>query len=160
MTSKTIIKRSRLKSVFGLRLLARLFPLVALFAILGCGSTGTGSSPDSASVDVPCDTFDEEPEQSQEVAVAVGSTLTLALCANPTTGFQWEEIAIGDPEVMQETDREYQAPDSDALGASGREVWTFDTVMEGQTTLSTSYGQPWEGGVKEEWTFRLEVTVE
>jgi len=160
MKSITTVKRYWLQSVFDIRLLSRLFPLVALFAILGCGTSTRGPASAPVSVDVPCDDFDEQPEQTREITVDAGSTFTVALCANPTTGFQWEEMEVDDPEVLAQTDREYQALDSDALGASGREVWTFDALAVGQTTLSTSYGQPWEGGIKDHWAFDLSVTVE
>jgi inhibitor of cysteine peptidase len=154
MKSIITVKRSWLKSVLNV------FPLMALLAILGCGTSTSAPVPESANVDVPCDDFEEQPEQRDTVTVEAGSTLTVALCANPTTGFQWEEMEIDDPDVVEQTDRDYQALDSDALGASGREVWTFRALEAGQTTLASTYGQPWEGGIKDEWTFTLAVTVE
>jgi inhibitor of cysteine peptidase len=148
------VKRSWLKSVLNV------FPLMVLLTLLGCSASTSAPAPESVTVDVSCDEFGEQPEQTRDVTVEAGSTLTVALCANPTTGFQWEEIAVDDPDVVEQADRGYQAPDSDALGASGREVWTFRAPEVGQTTLASTYGQPWEGGIKEEWTFTLAVTVE
>lgn len=154
MKSILTIQRVGLKSVLNV------FPLMALLALLGCGTSTSAPTPEPVSVDVPCDEFDEQPEQTREITVDGGSTFTVALCANPTTGFQWKEMVIDDPDVVEQTARDYQAPDSDALGASGREVWTFRALEAGQTTLASTYGQPWEGGIKEEWTFTLAVTVE
>jgi len=154
MKSILTIQRVGLKSVLNV------FPLMALLALLGCGTSTSAPTPEPVSVEVPCDEFDEQPEQTREIAVDGGSTFTVALCANPTTGFQWEDMEIGDPDVLEEVSRDYQAPDSDALGASGRDVWTFDALTAGQTTLSSSYGQPWEGGTQGLWTVELTVTVE
>ena len=159
---KSIItsRRSWLTSVIDTRMLSRIFPLMALLALLGCSASTPTPAPEPASVDVPCDDFDEQPEQTREVTVDAGSTLTVALCANPTTGFQWEEIEIADPDLLKEVSRDYEAPDTDKLGASGREVWTFRALTAGETTLTSTYGQPWEGGTKEHWTFELTLTVD
>lgn len=156
-----VLRRSLLKLVLNWVVLSRIFPLMTLLVILGCGTSRSSAPvPEPVAVDVSCDEFDEQPEQTREITVDGGSTFTVALCANPTTGFQWEDMEVGDPDVLEEVSRDYQAPDSDALGASGRDVWAFDALTEGQTTLSSSYGQPWEGGTQGHWTFELSVTVE
>jgi predicted secreted protein len=81
----------------------------------------------------------------------------------PSTGFAWDEPTIGDATVLRLADRTYQAPDSASLpivGAAGGEVLTLHAVKAGTTDLSVTYSQPWAGGTKSEWTYRLSVTVQ
>jgi predicted secreted protein len=62
--------------------------------------------------------------------------------------------------VVQQTASEYVAPETQGLvGASGNQVWTFEALQKGTTSLTMEYGRPWEGGEKGVWTFELTVTV-
>ena len=47
-----------------------------------------------------------------------------------------------------------------SVGAAGKEVWTFEAIKKGTTKVRMEYSQPWEGGLKAEWTYTLTVTVE
>jgi predicted secreted protein len=115
------------------------------------------------SVDVSCDDFMKLQHISKEVEVAVDSSFTVALCSNPTTGFQWSETAqIGDPTVVEQTEhkyivKEYTTPPPP--GTPSKEQWTFKAHKAGKSTLSVEYSQPWEGGEKAAWTFVLTVAV-
>ena len=44
-------------------------------------------------------------------------------------------------------------------GTPGQEVWTFEALKKGSSTVSLEYDRPWEGGEKGEWTFELTVVV-
>ena len=113
-----------------------------------------------ASIDVSCDDFMEVKHISQEVEIAVDGTLTVTLCSNPTTGFQWSESAqISDQTILEQTDHEFVPPEGDVPGAAGKEVWTFETLKKGTSTVSMEYSRPWESGEKGEWTFNLTVVV-
>jgi len=113
------------------------------------------------SVDVSCDDFMKQNHISQEAEVAVDGSLTVTLCSNPTTGFQWVESAqISDQTVLQQTDHKFVPPEEAGIvGAAGQEIWTFQTLKKGTSTISMEYSRPWEGGEKGEWTFVLTVTV-
>ena len=52
------------------------------------------------------------------------------------------------------------APALPIVGAAGGEVLTIRGLAAGTTTLSIGYGQPWVGGTKGEWAYRLSVTVQ
>ena len=68
-------------------------------------------APKEASAQVSCDDFYKERHISKEVEVPVGGSLTVTLCSNPTTGFQWSELAqISDESVLQQTDHEFSIP--------------------------------------------------
>ena len=114
-----------------------------------------------ASVDVSCDDFMRANHISQEAEVAVDGSLTVTLCSNPTTGFQWVESAeISDQTVLQQTDHKFVPPEETGVaGAAGKEIWTFQALKKGTATISMEYSRPWEGGEKGEWTFNLTVTV-
>jgi len=120
-------------------------------------STGTTGAP----LVVSCDEFMKLKHISQQVEVAAGSTITLKLCSNPSTGFQWSKDAgISDSTVIQQLDHKFLEPvASNAVGVPGMETWTFKALKQGAATVSLEYGRPWEGGEKGEWTYKLTVTV-
>ena len=115
-----------------------------------------------ASVEVSCDDFMELNHISQEVEVAVDGSLTVTLCSNPTTGFQWETAQISDQTVLEQVDHKFVSPESEPPpppGTPGQEVWTFTALKEGESTISIAYSRPWEGGEKGTWTYTLTVVV-
>jgi len=118
-----------------------------------------------ASVELSCDDFSQQQHLTKEVAVAVGDSLTVTLCSNPTTGFSWSEQAqIDAQDVLKQTGHKIVPAEAKggggvALGAPGKEVWTFDALGKGTGTISMEYSRPWEGGEKAEWTFDLTVMV-
>ena len=87
---------------------------------------------------------------SRTAEVSVGGTLEIALCSNPSTGFQWSELArIGDQGLVRQTSHKPVAPENGAApGAPGREEWTFKALNKGETTISLDYSRPWNGGEK------------
>ena len=118
----------------------------------------------SPSVDVSYDEFMNLQHISQETEVAVDSSFTVTLGSNPaSTGFQWSESAqISDQTVLQQTNHEFVPPTDGPLlapGTPGKEVWTFQALKEGESTVSMEYSQPWEEGEEAAWTFNLTVTV-
>lgn len=113
-----------------------------------------------ASVEVSCDDFSQQNHITKQVEVGAGGTLTVTLCSNPTTGFEWESAIISEQTVLQEIDHRFVPPEAEGVvGAAGKEVWTFKALKKGTSTVSVEYSRPWEGGEKGEWTFNLTVTV-
>ena len=124
-------------------------------------------APKQVSVEASCDDFMKLAPVcaiSKEIEVPVGGSLTVILCSNPTTGFQWESARISDQTVLQQVDHEFEAPEytgnrSPPPGTPGKEVWTFKALKEGKSTISMEYSQPWGGGTKAAWKFVLTVVV-
>ena len=112
---------------------------------------------------ISCDEFQQPGQQHQtrDVNFKTGSTLAVTLCANPTTGFQWEAPVISDSAVLALTDQRDLAPAASpgVVGAPGESQWTFAARQSGSTTVAFSYSRPWEGGEKGVWTLTLNVTV-
>jgi len=110
-------------------------------------------------VEISCDEFSESNHHSGEFEVEVGDKIRVELCSNPTTGFQWGyEMTIEN--VVKEEDHDFEEPKGDVPGAAGIEVWTFEAVEKGTTEVQMEYSQPWEGGLKAEWTYTITATVE
>jgi inhibitor of cysteine peptidase len=139
-----------------LRLLLLFFLLVPAFWLAACTP-----SPGTTSVHIACNDFNAQPNISKQLTVAAGSTFTVTLCSNATTGYQWSESAqISDPSVAQQLSHVTLAPqNTNVVGAPGSEVWTFKALKKGTTTIHMDYSRPWEGGEKGTWTFDLNVTV-
>jgi inhibitor of cysteine peptidase len=141
--------------------------LALVFAVAAISALLVACAPASAqvSVEVSCDDFYQQQHISEGVEVAVGDSFTVALCSNPSTGFQWSETAqISDETVLQQTGHEYLAPQGEAgeppaTGAPGQEIWTFEALEKGTSSLAMEYSRPWEGGETGEWTFNLTVVV-
>jgi inhibitor of cysteine peptidase len=111
-------------------------------------------------VDITCDDFTENPTSIRnDFNIEIGDKIYIELCANPTTGFEWSYEMSGDTAVKEE-DHDFEEPESDLPGAPGKETWTFEGTAEGTTVISMEYSQPWDGGIKGEWTYIINVVVE
>jgi len=110
-------------------------------------------------VDISCDQFTQNNHAMNEFQVEIGDKITVKLCSNATTGFQWE-YEISEENVLKEEDHDFEEPEGDGVGAPGIEVWTFEAVAKGTTEVRMEYSRPWEGGEKEEWTYTMTVIVE
>ena len=86
-------------------------------------------------------------------------SLIVSLGANPTTGFEWQDVVIDDNTVIIEQSHNYVPPQTDVVGAPGKDVWVFDSQKAGETIIKMSYSRPWEGGEKDEWTLTISVSV-
>ena len=129
--------------------------VIVAFALLYMRTT-------NATVDISCDDFTTQGSAvSTEIVVdTFADLLTVTLCSNPTTGFKWELVENTDEMVLEYKSNEYLPPEATgAVGAGGKEIWTFKPLKHGESTISMEYGRPWEGGEKGEWTLTLTATV-
>ena len=90
----------------------------------------------------------EEPHCSGDVVLGGAGTLTVILCSNPTTGFEWFELPqISDTSVLRQGTHEF-IPSGDLAekpppaGSPGKEVQTFKTLKKGISTISFEYSGP------------------
>ena len=139
--------------------------LLCIVATISVFLFACSPAPKQASIEVSCNDFMNQKHISKQVEVPAGGSLTVTLCSNPTTGFQWSESAqISDQSVLQQIDHEFVPPEAKgeqppAPGTAGKEIWTFKALKEGTSTISMEYSRPWEGGEKGEWTFVLTVAA-
>jgi len=126
--------------------------------------TGLGQVPVAGTVlEFSCDSFSESNNISLSFSpeIEINDFISVVLCSNPTSGFQWSESAeIIDNTIISQVDHYYSPPESeDTVGAAGTETWTFKGLKKGITNISMEYSQPWEGGQKGLWTFDITVFV-
>jgi len=111
------------------------------------------------SVDLSCDQLNDESNIINEFRMESGDKLRIRLCSNPSTGFEWTCI-IKDNNVIKEEDHDYEEDNTGNAGSAGVEMWTFEAVAKGITEINMAYSQPWEGGEKDVWTYKISVVVE
>ena len=135
--------------------IALIFLMLAVsLALLSCIVTSR-----DINVDISCDGFRANNHVRNDFQVEIGDKIRAKLCSNPTTGFKWE-YEMSNENVLREEDYDFEEPESNVPGAAGIEVWTFEAVEIGTTEVRMEYSQPWEGGLKKEWTYTITVTVE
>jgi inhibitor of cysteine peptidase len=78
------------------------------------------------------------------VVVEKGSEFAIVLESNPTTGYMWRLAEPLDEKIITLEKREYEEPETERLGASGEEKWTFKAQGLGETTISLVYSRTWE----------------
>jgi predicted secreted protein len=111
-------------------------------------------------VDISCDEFADTPTGMQDdFEIEIGDKIYIELCSNPTTGFEWSYEMSGDT-ALKEEDHDFEEPGGDIVGASGKETWTFEATEKGEAVINMEYSQPWQGGMKNEWTYKISVVVE
>lgn len=137
---------------------SRIIPIITMLVIplllISCISLRT------IDINVACEKFNDNPHNMRnDIEAEIGDVIELKLCSNPTTGFEWAYKTTTE-NVLEERDHVFEAPEGDVPGAAGAEVWTFLANEKGTTEVLMEYSQPWEGGIKEEWTYTLTVTVE
>ncbi len=141
--------KTKLKSILIVTL------LISSLLLLGC-TRASGEVYSEYNLKISCAKFEAYHDLTSEIQVTVGDIITVELCSNPTTGFQWEYETTGRT-VLQETAHDFVPPGSDEPGTPGKDIWTFEAIEKGETELRMEYSRPWEGGEKGEWTFNLEV---
>jgi inhibitor of cysteine peptidase len=136
---------------------------VLVTTVVGCSSADAAANvPRNThrNIEVGIDELMQNKQLVRSIEINKGDTLTLTLGSNPTTGFSWtEQTLISDKAIIEQTNHESVAPATNALGAAGKEVWTYRALKAGTTEISTEYSRPWTGGEKAEWTFDLTVIV-
>jgi inhibitor of cysteine peptidase len=139
---------------------------VLLLPILAVGCRQAQSSdevvPASAQtqkIEITMDDFAAQPSITRDVELKINEKLEVSLGSNPTTGYQWGEAEITDTSVVVQESRSFVEPQSDALGAPGKDVWTLTTMAPGQASITMLYDRPWENGGKPLWAITINVTV-
>jgi predicted secreted protein len=92
---------------------------------------------------------------NRTVAAAVGGTIRVTVCANPSTGFSWTSAAL-DTEHLARVGHSLH-PGGLPPGSPGTETWSYRVIRSGTGRATLVYSQPWKGGVKAAWTLMLTV---
>jgi inhibitor of cysteine peptidase len=110
------------------------------------------------------DAFRSENNIVRNIELIRPGSLIVSLGSNPTTGYSWGEAEISNSSAVAQVSREFVGSQQDAgkpimVGAGGKDVIVFDSIASGTATIKLSYGQPWAGGEKGDWTLTINVTV-
>jgi inhibitor of cysteine peptidase len=136
---------------------------VLITTVVGCSSAdAAANAPRNThkNIEVSIDELMQNKQIVRTLEMNKDDTLTLTLGSNPTTGFKWtEQTVISNEAIVEQTSHEFVESAANALGAAGKEVWTYGAMKAGTTEISTEYSRPWTVGEKAEWTFDLTVTV-
>ena len=127
---------------------------MAVALVTGCSDDLDNGDGGSASITVV---------GSGEVTLRVDGELTVALAANPSTGYTWEVSGAADPAVLEQVGEPvYEASPTDTMvvGSGGTMTFEFRAVGAGTTTLELAYLRPWEEGVEPVDTVTIDVTVD
>ena len=73
--------------------------------------------------------------------------LELKLDENPTTGYTLS-YEIKDKDIVSVASDEYKADDTDKTGAGGVHTYVIKGLKEGETTITFTSAQDWDGGEK------------
>ena len=156
-----------MKKIIFLALIALL--VVPLFA-LGCApADAKNSSPttipplnhgeEARIIEIILDEFQTNKNIIHNIELVKPQSLIVRLDSNPSTGYGWGEAEISNADIVAQASRDFVEPNANVVGASGTDVWVFDSLKAGTATIKMSYSRPWEGGEKDEFTVTINVTV-
>lgn len=80
------------------------------------------------------------------IHVHVMDTFSTSLASNPSTGYQWMLSNPPDPRFLSLLETTYLPPSAPTarVGHSGIQIWKFQALKQGLTTLSLKYCRPWD----------------
>jgi len=114
-----------------------------------------------SSISIPIEEFPNHPHIDVVMNAVVGEELTVTLGSNPTTGFQWlEEAEISDESIIKQVGHEYIGPETNIVGGSGKEVWTFEALKKGNVTTFLGYSRPGNEEDVGHWTVTITTTIQ
>lgn len=87
----------------------------------------------------------------------VGTRFLIALDSNKTTGYSWTAAVQGSAVTSEGS--AYQQSDGHAMGAPGRQIFVFDAMRKGTSTITLSYRRPWEHSTPAAKTLAFTVVV-
>ncbi len=80
----------------------------------------------------------------ERIVTQPGARFAVELDANATTGFRWRLGRPLDERVVRLRGTAYRVEDAQRTGSGGTEVWTFEAVAPGRTSILFEYVRPWE----------------
>jgi inhibitor of cysteine peptidase len=93
-------------------------------------------------------------DPDQLIELQVGEKFQISLGSNPTTGYRWSFEA--DTNLVAPLKQEFR-PESDLLGAGGKEIFEFSALNRGGGKIVFSYQRLWEKEVLKEKIFEVKI---
>ena len=136
--------------------------LACAAALAACATEGTdpSKSDGAASTTAQADVVQVQPG---ETVLRLGQVLAIELDSNASTGYGWEIVEDGSPQLEPAPVPASALPQETTppmLGASGKSHWRFKAVQAGDTQLRLVYRRAWEKEVAPARIAEYKVRVE
>jgi inhibitor of cysteine peptidase len=94
----------------------------------------------------------------QEFEISLDTEIVLSLKSNPSTGYNWFISQIDTSILKQVGEAEYKS-ESKKMGAPGVQIFHFQSISIGKTSLMLIYHRPWEKEIAPLDTFQVRLTI-
>jgi inhibitor of cysteine peptidase len=84
---------------------------------------------------------------------------SINLASNPTTGYSWRLGGKLLGKLVKPLGSQFIPPQTQLVGAGGREIWNFQAVGRGRTKIVLEYARPWEKNIKPVDTRVYEIII-
>ncbi len=140
--------------------------LIVAICITGCTSPSTSSSNQTTTANATSNATQNATSNATQnvtvntttaapVSVQQGQNFTLQLQSNPSTGYQWKPSF--DTSVASLKNQQYVADQPVTEGSGGKDVFTFQAVKVGSTTITFDHVSP-SGTVTDRTVNKVTVT--
>jgi inhibitor of cysteine peptidase len=99
-------------------------------------------------------------DDGHEISVAVGNTVILRLEAIPGTGYGWQIVRNGSPQLQLEGTPVFESRNKIEEGGAEDEVFRFRAQMPGTADLELQYRRPSDSRNPAAKTFKVRITSE
>ena len=98
-------------------------------------------------------------DPASAIDVAVNREFVIALEANSTTGYHWQESH--DETILKLVSDEYQTDkkSQDVVGAGGTQYYKFQALKKGETKITLVYRRPWDKPAPQDTTKEFTVNI-
>ena len=138
------------------------FGLVYLLVLplLAIGCDRASSNTGNYAVNLTLEDFSAANNIVKDITVNYPGSFAVKLGSNASTGYAWGVPVINDSTVLGQGSTQTETPkDTNVVGAAGAQIFNFKTLKAGTTSITLSYGRPWEGGEKDTYTLTINITV-
>jgi inhibitor of cysteine peptidase len=98
-------------------------------------------------------------DPAKQLEASAGSEFKIIIASNPSTGYHWELVDELDETLVQFVSREYRASEPALAGSGGVDVWVFNAVSPGETSITLGYYPPANDPVDPQQIVEFVVTV-
>lgn len=134
--------------------------VTGLLLTAGCtGQSGnnTTAAPANSTLPVMTGTITGE-KNTSSITLPAGTTTTIELEENPTTGYAWN-VTLSPGLAIESNTYIPESTSTDRVGAGGTHQWVVRGVTAGDQTFSAVYKRPWEPATGNERQFTAFITV-
>lgn len=96
---------------------------------------------------------------SGPISAEAGLGFAITLESNHTTGYGWQLAGKPNTRIVRFLNTNYVEPNTRLAGAGGKEIWTFEALAPGKTSIVLNYVRPWEKNTPPARTKTIVVVV-